>query len=143
MGHRDLSAIAVAALALLMASATWVTDALAPAAGHLSERALNRASAQALETQPAGQPVSWRDPDSGIVATIAATAAFRDTDGRWCRAYTIAFRGPRDGEVPRRGISCRGTAGRWSPDRTAQQLASADPGGFDRWFDRLTDMPAR
>ena len=143
MGHRDLSAIAVAALALLMASATWVADALTTGADHLSERALRRASAQALETQPAGQPLSWRDPDSGIVATIAATAAFRGTGGRWCRAYTIAFKGPSGGTKPRHGIACRGTQGTWSPGRTAQQIASADPGDFDRWFDRLTDEPSR
>lgn len=51
-------------------------------------RYYNSATQQALETAPAGQPLPWKNPQSGNYGTVVAAAPYQQSDGSYCREYT-------------------------------------------------------
>jgi surface antigen len=67
-----------------------------------------------LETTPAGQTVSWKNPDTGAAYTVTPTRTYQQANGRYCRDYTTwVFI---DGyEEIARGTACRTPNGAWAP----------------------------
>lgn len=144
MGHRDLGAIAVAALALLMASGVWVADALNPSVpSPHSPAELDRPTVRALEAQPEGAPLSWRDARDGTFTTVVAAGTYSDGEGHRCRPFTLTRErdNGRQGGETRRLVGCRIGTGHWRASPAPQQIADAGTAGFDRWLGRLTDQP--
>ena len=75
-----------------------------------------RVSRQALESEPVGHAVVWRDSEAGVTAVITPATAFRDRTGRWCRPYDLELAADnRDPETRRRQVACRDEAGVWMP----------------------------
>lgn len=66
---------------------------------------------RALETGRTGEPVSWRNPDSGHSYTVTPTRTYQ-TDSGACREYTT--RAVIDGRSETvRGTACRQPDGSW------------------------------
>lgn len=82
----------------------------------LDERSRERALAaeyRALEYGASGQPVTWRNPDSGYYGEVTPQSAYQ-VNGRDCRQYvhTIYV----DGQPQTaRGTACRQADGTWAP----------------------------
>ncbi len=71
-----------------------------------------RASYKALETQPAGQPLPWKNPQSGNYGSITPQAPYKNTDGQYCREYTQSL--TVGGKVQSGyGTACRQPDGSW------------------------------
>ena len=72
-----------------------------------------RAEFDALENGRSGEPVEWRNPDSGHYGEVYAEPVYRDR-GRPCRAYrhTVVIDGQRE---TLRGRACRRPDGTWRP----------------------------
>lgn len=117
MDRSDSAGIAAAAAAVALALGAWAAAPGAPS----PETALERASLQVLEGHSTGQPLLWRDSDTGRAATIVPAAAFRSGDGRLCREFSVirASDGGRSSHV-----ACRDDAGRWTrPMAAGEQVA--------------------
>lgn len=73
---------------------------------------LERAIAQALETQVSGEAVVWRNPDSGSYGEVSPLRTFKANNGAWCREYreTLVLGGI---EETRQGVACRSPSGVW------------------------------
>lgn len=70
------------------------------------------AQMQALESGPSGQPVAWRNPDSGRYGSIVPGPAYQQ-QGMNCRQYTHTIY--IDGRPQTaRGTACRQPDGTWS-----------------------------
>lgn len=69
---------------------------------------------QQIATQPIGQPVIWRNPQSGSSGSYTPVSDFTTVNGRVCRQvradYNIASRQPVNGEP---GLVCRTPTGDW------------------------------
>jgi surface antigen len=66
----------------------------------------------ALEERLSGDSLSWKDPESGLQASVTPLRTFRAQSGQWCREYlrTIADAG----EVEEhRAVACREGKGEW------------------------------
>ena len=48
---------------------------------------LARTTNETLEKAPSGKEVPWRDPDSGTLGTVTPKRAYKNAEGRNCRAY--------------------------------------------------------
>ena len=72
----------------------------------------DRASQQALESQPAGQSLPWKNPQSGNYGTITPQAPYKNNDGQYCREYTqsINVGGKTQSGY---GTACRQPDGSW------------------------------
>jgi len=70
------------------------------------------AQIQALETDPSGAPVAWRNPDSGRYGNVVPGPAYQ-ANGSTCRSYTntIFIDGSPQTE---RGTACRNPDGTWA-----------------------------
>lgn len=137
MDRRDTAGI-VAASALLLAAGAWVFDGLGFSPhGVADARGLEQASRQALESQPVGGAVTWRDTHTGVVATITPAMVYRDGDGRWCRPYSLTLAVNDTRHPATRHIACRDANGRWL------KRAEAEPANarLDRWLARLGPGP--
>jgi surface antigen len=71
------------------------------------------AQMQALETGPSGQPVAWRNPDSGRYGNIVPGPAYQQAGGQ-CRQYTHTIYIDGRPQVAR-GAACRNPDGTWTP----------------------------
>jgi surface antigen len=70
------------------------------------------AAHRALETQPAGQSVAWKNPDTGHSGTVTPTRTYQAPGGAYCRDYqaTVEI----DGKQERAsGKACRQADGTW------------------------------
>lgn len=111
MDHQDMTGIAAAAAALVLALGGWT---LSPPPPMQDVAGLEQASRQALEANAVGQPLHWQDEDGDTVATIVPASAYREFDGNWCRPYAVmlAYEGKRTADS--RHVACRDRDGRWS-----------------------------
>ena len=88
--------------------------------GNSVGRSLDRAdriqaarAAQSAHTAPIGQPVAWRNPDSGNRGSITPVREGRDTStGAYCREYqqTVTVNGRTEQAY---GTACRQSDGSW------------------------------
>lgn len=69
-------------------------------------------SQHALETAPVGQPMTWRNPDSGNSGSVTPTRTYQQADGSYCREYrqTIVVNGKSQQAF---GRACRQVDGSW------------------------------
>ena len=78
-----------------------------------SDRAYQRqTTSDALENEPSGGSVDWRNPDTGAAGTVTPRQSYRNSRGGYCREFvqtvTIA------GEVQDAyGTACRQSDGSW------------------------------
>jgi surface antigen len=73
---------------------------------------MHRTTQQSLETQPSGQPSTWRNPDNQHSGTVTPTKTYQRDDGRPCREFqqTVTI----DGRSERAyGRACRQSDGSW------------------------------
>jgi surface antigen len=72
----------------------------------------NAAAAQALESVPSGQSVTWRNPDSGNTGAVTPVRTYQTATGQYCREYTqtINIGGERHQSY---GTACRQPDGTW------------------------------
>ena len=72
----------------------------------------HRTTQSTLETAPSGQPVAWRNPDSGNAGTIVARPAYQAPTGQFCREFqqTISVGGQTQEGY---GTACRQPDGSW------------------------------
>lgn len=72
----------------------------------------NQAAAQALETIPSHQTVTWQNPDSGNSGTVTPIRTYQTASGQYCREYqqTITIGGERHQSY---GTACRQLDGSW------------------------------
>ena len=66
----------------------------------------------ALERQPSGKPLAWRDPAGLGSAEIVVNSTYRRADGVYCRTFKLAMQFG-DGERVRDGRACRDPDGQW------------------------------
>lgn len=69
-------------------------------------------SQRALEHAPAGQPVEWKNPDSGHFGYTTPTRTYNNDKGRYCREFTqvVVIGGE---EKKAYGKACRQPDGQW------------------------------
>lgn len=67
---------------------------------------------QALERASDGQPIHWRNADSGLAYEVTPLKTFQQ-DGRYCREYQTDVTSNKTSHDDR-GIACRNTDGSWS-----------------------------
>lgn len=80
--------------------------------GHGMDRTDAVYASRALETAPAGNAVTWTNPDSGNRYTVTPTRTYRDTDGRYCREFTTwGWIGGYEQKMY--GTACRMADGSW------------------------------
>lgn len=74
--------------------------------------AYHSASQKALETSPDGQPVTWRNPNSGHSGTVTPVNVYQNNSGQYCREYTqtINVGGQKESAY---GRACRQPDGSW------------------------------
>lgn len=123
MGVKDMTGGAAALAALVLSATVWLMDSGTTGLRDLD--GLERASRQAVETHAVGQPLTWRDPATGTVATITPSLAYRDKAGDWCRPYSLALSASGGPEASTWLEACRDRAGQWS--RRAYAQGSGDP----------------
>lgn len=71
-----------------------------------------RAQFQALEYEPAGSRVAWRNPDSGNTGTVVPTQTYQTNGGEYCREFQHDARiGGHTRTVY--GTACRSPDGQW------------------------------
>ncbi len=75
------------------------------------QAAMQQSTQQALERGPSGQPVEWRNPDSGHYGQIVPARAYQD-NGTYCREYqqTVVIGGQTQQAY---GHACRQPDGTW------------------------------
>lgn len=76
------------------------------------QQQIAQANQMAFERAPSGQPVEWRNPDSGHYGTVTPTRTFEASSGQPCREFqqTIVIGGqPQQGY----GTACREADGSW------------------------------
>lgn len=72
----------------------------------------NQAGHQALEYQPAGATVPWRNPDSGHYGSVQPLATWQTPSGSYCREFShIVYVGGRREQGY--GRACRQSDGSW------------------------------
>jgi surface antigen len=121
MIDRDVTGLAAATIALILAAGAWIADEWSAAESHaIDNAAVTRASLVALENYSAGQPLVWRDQSSGASAVITPASAWR-SGAAWCRTYVVSL----SDRPSTRHVACRDDAGRWTGlDRIDQQVAA-------------------
>jgi surface antigen len=70
------------------------------------------AQIQALETSPSGEPVAWRNPDSGRYGNVVPGPAYQ-ANGATCRQYTETIYIDGNQQIER-GAACRNAGGAWN-----------------------------
>ena len=76
------------------------------------QAALHQTTQTALETAPPGQPLPWRNPDTGNYGTVVPQGIYRAADGGYCREFqqTIVVNGQQQQGY---GKACRQPDGSW------------------------------
>ena len=76
------------------------------------KRLATQAAQQAFESNPAGQPSVWTNPDSGNSGSITPTKTYQLASGQYCRQYhqTITIGGEPQTAY---GTACRQADGTW------------------------------
>ena len=76
------------------------------------KRLAAQAAQQAFESNRAGQPSVWQNPDSGNSGSITPTRTYQLANGRYCREYrqTIVVGGQQNQAY---GTACRQPDGTW------------------------------
>ena len=75
-------------------------------------REAQKAAQRALEKEPSGTAVAWRNPDSGHSGTVTPVRTFQKKGGEYCREYQQV--GTIDGrEHQAYGTACRQPDGSW------------------------------
>lgn len=89
-----------------------------------------QAAHEALESQPSGQPASWRNPDTGHSGSVTPVKTWQRDDGQYCRDYTQSI--VIEGKVEEAtGTACREDNGLWrivsneSPQRAPDYSSSS------------------
>lgn len=122
MDHPDMTGIAAAAAALVLAVGGWAfSPEQAPPMSDIA--GLEAASQQALEANAVGQPMQWRGEDGGTAATIIPASAYREFDGSWCRSFAVVL-AAEGGAAGSSHVACRDGQGRW---RQRVQTVAAGP----------------
>ncbi len=67
---------------------------------------------QGLEQHVSGEPVEWRNPDSGAQGRVMPVRTFKSASGQWCREYEVRIDSTGGAQIER-GIACRTEAGEW------------------------------
>lgn len=72
----------------------------------------NETAQRAFERTPAGQPATWRNPDSGASGSVTPTRTFQAANGGYCREFQqeIVVGGERQQSF---GTACRQPNGQW------------------------------
>lgn len=70
---------------------------------------------QALESQPSGAGVTWRDRFSGEGGTVTPVRTFRADTGEFCRAFEVEIQSERGWTTRWSGVACRERQGDWVP----------------------------
>ena len=70
---------------------------------------------RALESQPSGNRVTWRDPFGREQGTLTLVSTFRDDSGVFCRSFEVEMTSTAGWPANWSGIACRGEAGQWRP----------------------------
>ena len=76
------------------------------------QAAISQSTNRALESQPSGQPVTWRNPDSGNYGTITPQPAVQAPNGELCREFTQTINVGGKSEQGY-GRACRQPDGSW------------------------------
>jgi surface antigen len=72
----------------------------------------SQAQYQALEYQPAGAAVPWRNPDTGRAGSVQPLAAWQTSSGSYCREFThVVYVGSHPEKAY--GQACRQPDGSW------------------------------
>ena len=106
-GRGQLAATAVGAL-----GGAFIGGAIGESLDKVDKLHAKRAQNQALAA-PIGQPISWRNPDSGNRGSITPVREGRDTStGAYCREYqqTVTVNGRTEQAY---GTACRQSDGSW------------------------------
>jgi surface antigen len=76
------------------------------------KRLAAEAAQRALETGPTGNPVSWKNPDSGHYGTVTPMKTYQTASGSYCREYqtTVIVDGKQEAGY---GTACRQPDGSW------------------------------
>ena len=74
--------------------------------------AMQRSTNNALERQPSGTAVAWKNPDSGNYGTVTPEPVFQDSGGQYCREFsqTVTVGGKTEQAY---GTACRQPDGSW------------------------------
>ena len=74
--------------------------------------ALRRSTDNALENQPSGTAVAWKNPDSGNYGTVTPKPSYQDSGGKYCREFsqTVTVGGKTEEAY---GTACRQPDGSW------------------------------
>ena len=84
VGNGNARLAATAGGALLGA---WLGSEVGKSLDHADLLAQERATQTALETNPTGQPATWRNPDTGHRGVVTPVKTY-ERDGRPCRDFT-------------------------------------------------------
>jgi surface antigen len=74
--------------------------------------AMQRSTNNALERQPSGTAVAWKNPDSGNHGTVTPKPVYTDSSGKYCREFsqTVTVGGKTEQAY---GTACRQPDGSW------------------------------
>ncbi len=76
------------------------------------QMAMERTTQRALETQPSGTTINWKNPDSGNYGTVTPQPAKQNASGQYCREFqqTVTVGGQTEEAF---GTACRQSDGSW------------------------------
>lgn len=86
--------------------------ALGGAIGNSMDKTDELHAQRALESTPTGQPVQWRNPDSGSEYKLTPTKTYNNASGQPCRDYTSTAMIDGQEQVIN-GTACRQADGAW------------------------------
>jgi surface antigen len=74
--------------------------------------AMQKSTNNALERQPSGTAVAWKNPDSGNYGTVIPKPSYKDNSGRYCREFSqsVTVGGKTEQAY---GTACRQVDGSW------------------------------
>jgi surface antigen len=82
-GKGQLVAVAIGAL-----GGAFLGSEIGKSLDKADRLAMANTTHEALETGRSGQPVAWRNPDSGHSGTVTPEPAVQNASGEYCREYT-------------------------------------------------------
>ncbi|MEX2618302.1 MAG: RT0821/Lpp0805 family surface protein [Alphaproteobacteria bacterium] len=106
-GRGQLVAVAVGAL-----GGAFLGSEIGKSLDKADRAAIATTTHQALETGQSGQPVTWRNPDSGHYGAVTPQPAIQTGSGEYCREYTQTIQVGGQSEQAH-GKACRQPDGTW------------------------------
>ena len=76
------------------------------------KRMATEAAQKAFEQSRTGEPVAWRNPDSGNSGSVTPTRTYQIADGQYCREYRQDIMIGNE-KHQTSGTACRGADGTW------------------------------